>query len=71
VFAAPLLLVKSGLKATTPEEPRSRISAFPPALNSTPNFAACLPLNQDSDSSSCVSVIGVWIRARFALLSET
>jgi hypothetical protein len=40
VFGAPRLLVISGVNVRIPEDPRSRISSFAPARNSTPNLYA-------------------------------
>ena len=60
----------SGVNVRLPEDPRSRISSFAPARNSPPNLKACVPRDQDSESSICVSRIGVWKRATAALPSD-
>ena len=54
--------VISGLMAKLPADPRSRISSLAPARNSPPNFKACLPRFQESESRICRSRIGVWKR---------
>ena len=70
MLGALLLLVNSGLNDSDPEDPRSLTSEFPPSRASKPNLKACFPLNHDSASSTCVSVMGVWTRPRLALLSD-
>ena len=51
--------VISGLIVKLPAEPRSRISSLAPARYSAPNFKACLPWYQESDSRNCWSRMGV------------